>query len=449
MRIQLARPENDFLGPDLYNQVFTMHGSTMMFLFAVPVVTAMGLYLVPLMIGTRNMAFPRLSNFSYWTFLFGGILLNVSFLLGMGPDAGWFAYTPLSGPEFSPGKRVDVWAQMITFTEISALAGAVNMIATIFKHRAPGMSLNRMPLFVWAQLVTAFMIAFAMPAVMLDSGFLALDRLVHTHFFNHAEGGDSLLWQHLFWFFGHPEVYIIFLPALGMVSSMVAHFHYVLIGGSLFPLLGAIYFWLPKMTGRMYNEKAGKLGFWLTFIGFNLVFFPLHQVGLEGMPRRVYTFPAGMGWERFQLLSSAGAVVLTLGMLAFFLNVLWSRRNGPLAGNDPWGADTLEWSTSSPPPPYNYFHLPTVQGRYPLWAPPDRPRPVVVGLSTEKREVLVTNLPKPTLWPFGLALATGVTFDLVIFTPWGLPVGIVLATVALVGWFWPRPPYKELLEEQP
>ncbi len=508
MRIQLARPENDFLGPDLYNQIFTMHGSTMMFLFAVPIVTALGLYLVPLMIGTRNMAFPRLSNFSYWTYLTGGVLLYVSFLLDMGPDAGWFAYTPLSGPEFSPGKRVDVWAQMITFTEISALAGAVNMIATIFKQRAPGMSLNRMPLFVWAQLVTAFMIVFAMPAVMLDSGFLALDRLVDTHFFNHAEGGDSLLWQHLFWFFGHPEVYIIFLPALGIVSSVVvafsrrtifgylpmvlslvatafigfglwvhhmfatglpqlgqsfftaasimiavpsgvqifcwiatlwssprlrfrtpllyvlgffaifvlgglsgvmlasvpldlqvhdtyfvvAHFHYVLIGGSLFPLLGGVYFWLPKMIGRMYNEKAGKLGFWLTFIGFNVVFFPLHQVGLQGMPRRVYTYPAGMGWEGLNILSTAGAVVLALGILTFFLNVLWARSRGPLAGDDPWGADTLEWSTSSPPPPYNFFHLPTVQGRYPLWTPPDQPRPVVVGLSTEKREVLVTNL---------------------------------------------------------
>jgi cytochrome c oxidase subunit I+III len=224
MRLQLARPEGTVMGPDLYNQVFTLHGSTMMFLFAVPVMEGMGLYLVPLMLGTRNAAFPRLNAFAYYTFLLGGGLMYVSFFLNIGPDAGWFAYVPLAGPEYSPGKRVDVWAQMITFTELSALAGAVNLIATVFKHRAPGMSLNRMPLFVWAMLVKSFMIVFAMPAVMVSSLFLAMDRLIGTHFFNPAEGGDALLWQHLFWFFGHPEVYIIFIPALGILSSVLAVF---------------------------------------------------------------------------------------------------------------------------------------------------------------------------------------------------------------------------------
>jgi cytochrome c oxidase subunit 1 len=224
MRIQLARPENHFLSPDKYNQIFTVHGTTMMFLFAVPIMTAMGIYLVPLMVGARDVAFPRLNLYGYFVYLVGGILLYVGFFLNTGPDAGWFAYVPLSGPAYSPGKRVDIWAQMITFTEISALVGAIVVIGTAFKMRAPGMSLNRLPLFVWAQIVTAFMIIFAMPAVMLASSFLASDRLIDTHFFNPAEGGDAILYQHLFWFFGHPEVYIIFIPALGFISPIIVTF---------------------------------------------------------------------------------------------------------------------------------------------------------------------------------------------------------------------------------
>jgi len=224
MRMQLAQPESGLIGPDLYNQLFTMHGTTMMFLFAVPVMEAVGVYLVPLMVGARNIAFPRLNAFSYWMFLFGGSFLWISFLLKIGPDVGWFAYVPLSGPEFGPGKRADVWAQMITFTEVSALAVAVEIIVLVLKQRAPGMTLDRIPLFVWAMLVTSFVIVFAMPAVMVASSMLIMDRLIGTQFFNPAEGGDALLWQHLFWFFGHPEVYIIFLPATGMVSSIIATF---------------------------------------------------------------------------------------------------------------------------------------------------------------------------------------------------------------------------------
>ena len=218
MRLQLASPEAAVLGPDAYNQFFTMHGTTMMFLFAVPIVLALGLYFVPLMVGTRNVAYPRLNALGYWVYLIGGAFMWISFALGVGPDTGWFSYVPLAGPEFSPGKRVDVWAQTVTFTEISALIAAVEIIATTLKQRAPGMTLNRIPLFVWSMLVTAFMVLFAMPSVMVASSFLIMDRLVGTHFYNPAEGGDSLLWQHLFWFFGHPEVYIIFIPALGMVS---------------------------------------------------------------------------------------------------------------------------------------------------------------------------------------------------------------------------------------
>src|SRR3954471_24833826 len=397
MRLQLARADSHFIDPDLYNRLFTTHGSTMMFLFAVPVMQGVGTFLVPLMIGARNLAFPRLAAYSYFTFLIGGLLLYAGFALRAGPDAGWFAYTPLSGPAFAPGKRVDVWAQMITFTELSALATAVNLVVTIFKHRAPGMTITRMSPLVWAFLVTAFMIIFAMPSVMIASSCLALDRLVGTHFFNHAEGGDHLLWQHMFWFFAHPEVYIIFLPALGMISAIlpaftrrrvvghdlvvlstvatgfvafavwvhhmfatglpqlgesyftassliitiptgvqifcwlatiwgarlrfappllfvlgffitfivggltgvmlasvpidlqvhdtmfvVAHLHYVLIGGAIFPLFGAFHYWLRKMTGRLPSEPLGRLTFALFFVGFNLTFFPMHNLGLMG-----------------------------------------------------------------------------------------------------------------------------------------------------------------------
>jgi cytochrome c oxidase subunit I+III len=574
MRLQLARPENRFLGPDVYDQVFTTHGSTMMFLFAVPVMQGLALYLVPLMVGTRNTAFPRLAAFSYWTYLIGGLLLYTAFFLNTGPDAGWFSYVPLSGPEYSPGKRVDVWAQMITFSEISSLAVAVNVITTVFKQRAPGMSLNRVPIFVWASLVTAFMVIFAMPAVMLSSLMLALDRLVDTHFFNVAQGGDAVLWQHLFWFFGHPEVYIIFIPATGIVSMLlppftrrevfgylalvlslvatgfigfglwvhhmfatglpqlgasfftaasimiaipsgvqifcwiatlwggrlrfqtpllyvlgfvftfvmggltgvmlaavpldlqvhdtffvVAHFHYVLIGGAVFPLLGGLFYWFPKMTGRMPSERLGKISFWLVFLGFNLTFFPQHILGLQGMPRRVYTYLPETGWGDLNLLSSLGGLVLALGVLTYVGNLLWSLKAGPAAGDNPWASDSLEWATSSPPPPYNFHHLPTVDSRYPLWTLRDD-QPVVTGLRSDRREVLVTNLldaepdhrdvlPGPTIWPLVLALGVGVTFIVGIFTPLGLPLGAVPCAVALIAWFWPREDMdREVLKEK-
>ena len=567
MRLQLARPDSHILNPDLYNQIFTVHGTTMMFLFAVPIVTALGIYLVPLMVGARDVAFPRLNLYGYFVYLIGGVLLYTGFLLNVGPDAGWFSYVPLAGPAFSPGKRVDIWAQMITFTELSALAGAIVIIGTVLKMRAPGMSLNRLPLFVWAQLVTAFMIIFAMPSVMLASSLLASDRLIDTHFFNPAEGGDAILYQHLFWFFGHPEVYIIFIPALGFISSIVAafartkifgytamvlsliatgfigfglwvhhmfatpipqmgqsfftaasmiitiptgvqifcwiatlwtgklniktpllfvfgffaifiiggltgvmlasvpldlqihdtffvvaHLHYVLIGGSVFPLFGAFYYWIPKWTGRMLSERAGRWNFALMFIGFNLVFFPMHKLGLNGMPRRVYTYLPESGWGTLNLLASIGAFILALGVLVFVINFLWARRAGALAGDNPWAADTLEWSASSPPEHYNFHNIPVVQGRYALWeATVDAP--VVRGLSTSKRETLVTSvldarpelrfeLPGPSMWPCLVALATGVTFIVGIFTPWAFLVGAILTGAALVGWFFGDPNYE-------
>jgi cytochrome c oxidase subunit I+III len=567
MRLQLSRADNSLIGPDLYNQLFTMHGSTMMFLFAVPIMEGLAVYFVPLMCGTRAIAFPRLNAFSYWVYLFGGIMLWVAFALNIGPDAGWFAYTPLSGPEYSPGKRVDFWAQMITFTELSGLAVAIEIIATIFKQRAPGMALNRMPLFLWSMLVMAFMILFAMPSVMLGSTFLIMDRLVGTHFFNAAEGGDALLWQHLFWFFGHPEVYIIFIPALGFISPIiitfarrkifghtalvlslistgfigfglwvhhmfatpipqmgqsfftaasmiiaipsgvqifcwistlwgsklniktpllfvlgffaifvlggltglmlasvpldlqihdtffvVAHLHYVLIGGSVFPLFGAFYYWFPKWTGRMLSERAGHLNFWLMFIGFNLVFFPMHQLGLNGMPRRVYTYLPETGWGTLNLIASIGAFVLAAGVLVFIVNAISALRAGAVAGDNPWGADSLEWSVPSPPPNYNFHNIPVVQGRYPIWqATADAP--IVRGLSTKKRETLVTSvmdaqpelrfdIPGPSIWPFMVALATGVTFIAGIFTPWAFLVGAILAGITLTCWFFADPNYE-------
>jgi cytochrome c oxidase subunit 1 len=562
MRIQLAVPENTFLGPDLYNQIFTMHGTTMMFLFAVPVMEGLAIYFIPLMVGARAIALPRLAAYGYWTFLAGGIFLYVSFFLNVGPDNGWFSYVPLAGPEFAPGKRADVWAQLITFTEVASLVSAVVVIVTIFKYRRPGMTLDRMPVFVWAELVTNFVIIFAMPAVMLASTTLILDRLVGTHFYNQAEGGDSLLYQHLFWFFGHPEVYLIFLPAQGLMSTLiqtfssrpivgytalvlalvatgfmgfglwvhhmfaaglpqigasfftaasimiaipsgvqifcwiatiwsgrirfatpmlwalgyfivfiiggmtgvmvaavpldlqvhdtyfvVAHLHYVLIGGAVFPLFGALHYWFPKMTGRMPGEALGRLTFWLMFSGFNLTFFPMHQLGLNGMTRRIYTYLPDMGWETLNFAATIGAGLMAAAAITMTINVIRSLRVGEPAPANPWHAATLEWSTSSPPPPFNFHPEPMVGSRDPVWDDP-KDMPIITGVRSDRKEVLVTRLldaqpdhryrsPEPSPWPFWAAVATTALFIGSIFTPWAVVWGAIPVAITLIIWFWP------------
>ncbi|HYG05761.1 MAG TPA: cytochrome c oxidase subunit I [Stenotrophomonas sp.] len=569
MRTQLAWPELRLIGPDRYNQLFSLHGSAMMFLFAVPIMEAIAVYLVPLMVGARNISFPRLNAFSYWVYLFGGIMIFGAFLLDVGPETGWTGYVPLSGPEYSPGKRTDFWAQMITFTEVAGLCVAVELVATIMTMRAPGMTLARMPLFVWSMLITSLMVIFAMPAVMLASTFLITDRLVGTQFYNAAEGGDPLLWQHLFWFFGHPEVYIIFMPALGIISAIVetfsrrtifgytamvlalvttgflafglwvhhmfatglppmgnsfytaasmlialpsgiqifcwiatlatgrprlqvpllfvlgffalfvlggmtgvmlaavplnvqvhdtyfvvAHFHYVLIGGAVFPLLGGFYYWFPKITGRMLSERLGRWHFWLLFIGFNLTFFPMHYLGLIGMPRRVYTYQEGLGWGPYNLLATIGAYLMAISFVLMIANAWRALRRAPTAEADPWAAPDLAWAVASPPPAYNFAWTPVVESRHPLWADangePRQTLPVLTGVREDRREVLLSSpvdahptsrwaMPDPTIWPLWAALSLSVLFVWSIFDQWGVVWGAIPVAITLTAWFWPKP----------
>jgi len=563
MRHQLATSDSHLVGPDFYNQLFSMHGTTMMFLFAVPVMQGVALYVVPLMIGARNTAFPRMSACAYWLYLLGGLLLFGAFALNTGPDAGWFAYVPLAGPQYGIGKRADIWNMLVTYSEATGLMVAVDITTTILKLRAPGMSLRLMPLFVWASLVTSLMIIFAMPMVMLAANLVQFDRMLGTHFFNPAEGGDALLWQHLFWFFGHPEVYFIFIPALGFVSAIlptftrrpvfghdaivlsliatgflsfglwvhhmfatnlpelgksfftamsfmiaiptalqifcwiatiaagrlvlkapmwfvlgfffilliggltgimlgsvpldlqvhdtyfvVAHLHYVLIGGAVFPLLAAVFYWFPKVTGRMLDERLARWQFWLFFIGVNLTFFPLHILGLMGMPRRIYTYGPETGWGTLSFLSAAGQVINDLSMLLFVINIVRSLWKGERAGADPWQAGTLEWSLPSPPSACNFLVLPVVRSREPLWAQPGEVNNVS-GLSAEIREGLTTTVlqavpdtryayPAPEIWPFVAALSVTVWLVWSLWSVPGFAWGLIPPAVAFIAWYWPN-----------
>ncbi|MFP5297993.1 MAG: cytochrome c oxidase subunit I [Actinomycetota bacterium] len=486
IRVQLTGASQELVDPEIFNQLFTMHGTTMMFLFAIPALSGFGNYLVPLMIGTRDMAFPRLNAFGYWVFLAAAVFMHSSFLIGDVPDSGWFSYPPLADGAFSPGLGTDFYALGLLLLGISTTGGVINFIVTIFKMRAPGMSINRIPIFVWGEIAMALATVFALPPLTIALLFMTLQRKFGFHFFDVAGGGDPVLWQHLFWIFGHPLVYIIVLPALGIVSAIiptftrrpmvgytyivvaemaialvgfgvwvhhmfsigipqlslsfisaasflitipsgtqifawlatmiggkvkfqtpmlfvigfivvfvlgglsgvmfasvpfdqalhdsyfvVAHLHYVLVGGAVFPIFAALYHWLPKFTGRMLSEGLGKLSFWLIFVGFNLAFGPMHVMGILGQPRRTYTYQSGLGWDVWNLMSTVGAFVLALGIAVVGYNWWRSMKRGEPAGDDPWGGETLEWATSSPPPAYNFEHLPTVRSRQPLWDQPD------------------------------------------------------------------------------
>ncbi|HJU48269.1 MAG TPA: cytochrome c oxidase subunit I [Gaiellaceae bacterium] len=562
LRAQLARPEGDLLGAEAYNQVFSMHGLTMIFLFVTPMLSGFGNYLVPLLIGARDMAFPRLNAFSYWVFLAAGLFLYSGLVLGRAPDTGWFNYAPLSSRVYSEGPNIDFYAIGLVFLGVSTTAGAINFIVTMLKLRAPGMSINRMPLFCWAVLATSFSIVFAIPSLTAAAGLLELQREFGFHFFDTGAGGDPLLWQHLFWIFGHPDVYIIFLPAVGIVSAIVpvfarrtmvaytwvalatmatallgfgvwvhhmfavglpqvsltffaaastiiaipsgiqvfawlgtlvkgrpvvrtpllyvlgflvtfvigglsgvmfaaipfdqqvtdsyfvvAHFHYVLFGGAVFPIFAGLHYWLPKITGRLLDERLGALSFWLVFVGFNLAFFPMHISGLLGMPRRVYTYPSGMGWDVYNLLSTIGALVLVLGILAIGVNVAVSRRRGAVAGPDPWGGETLEWTTTSPPPPYNFERIPVVRSASPAWDDRSQPSDLVLAdghetpattpLDAEPTAAL--EMPGESLVPLAVTCAlTLVCIGLVADLTWLAIAAGAAVVVALAVWHGPR-----------
>ena len=536
MRIQLMGPNREFLSAETFNQLFTMHGTTMIFLGVMPLSAAFFNFLIPLQIGARDVAFPRLNAFSFWVFLMGGLFMNASWIGMVAPDGGWFGYAPLTSSRlYSPGLNIDYWVLGLQILGISSLAAAFNFITTIINMRAPGMSLMRMPMFTWMSFVVQFLIILAFPVITIALIFMQFDRLFGTNFYSLSAGADPLLWQHLFWIFGHPEVYILILPAFGLVSEVipafarkplfgypvmvysgiligflgfgvwahhmfavgmgpipdtvfglstmliaiptgvkifnwmatmhggalrfttsmlfaialvalftiggisgimhssppadlqqtdtyfiVAHFHYVLFGGSMMGIFAGIYFYFPKMTGRMLNETLGKWHFWLMFVGMNLTFFPMHFSGMLGMPRRIYRYDAGQGWELFNLMSTWGTFLLAAGMIVFVINFFVSRRSGARSGSDPWEGATLEWSIPSPPPDYNFAKIPTVISRYPLWevTHPELTTGVIHGrvvtgetAADSRRHLSAAALgipmPLPTIKP--LVVAVGIT----------------------------------------
>jgi len=551
IRAQLAQPDSTLIGPETFNRLFTMHATAMVFMVIMPLSASFFNFVVPLAIGARDVAFPRLNAFSYWVFLFGTLLMHASFLVGQVPDAGWFSYANLTSTTYSPNDGLDFWALGLLVLGVSSVAAALNFMVTIINMRCPGMTMMRMPVFIWMTLITSILLVLAFPVITVGLVELVLDRNFGTHFFDTSGGGDPILWQHLFWVFGHPEVYILILPPMGVVSEIlptfsrkplfgypvvifsgivigfmswavwshhmfttgmgptaltvftittmliavptgvkifnwigtmwggsiefktpmlfaigfislfiigglsgvshavapsdfqqqdtyyiVAHIHYVLFGGSIFGILAGMYYWFPKLTGRMMGEGLGKWNFWLTFIGMNLTFFPMHYVGLNGMPRRIYTYSEDFGWGLLNSLSSLGYVVLFIGMLLLVINIIKSLRNGRVAGHDPWDAPTLEWSISSPPPVYNFAEIPRVEGRDPYWTTKRRAEAAGQPVAGPEARVDVStiHMPSPSYWPALVAVGV-VLIAAGLLTHYGLSfVGGVIALLGTIGW---------------
>jgi cytochrome c oxidase subunit 1 len=584
IRIQLAVPNNNFVSADFYNQLFTVHALTMIFAALMPLTAAFFNYVMPLQIGARDVAFPRLNALSYWVYLFGVLFFNAGIFLQMGPNSGWFAYAPITTREFSPGLNMDFYVLGLQILGFSSILASLNFIVTIINMRAPGMRLMRMPIFTWMTLITAILIVTAMAVFTIAVTELMFDRVFGTTFYNIREGADPLLWQHLFWMFGHPEVYILILPIMGMVSEVlptfsrkplfgynvmvfsgvligwlgwgvwshhmfatgmgpiadsffalstmligiptgikifnwlgtmwggsiryttamlfsisfiamftiggisgvmhsaapsdlqqtdtyfvVAHLHYVFFGGTVLGLWSGIYYWFPKITGRLMNEPLGKAHFWLTLIGMNLTFFPMHFLGMLGMPRRVFTYGDNMGFNAMNLVITVGAFIIALGTLIFAVNMVWGWKRGRIAGPNPWGASTLEWAMSSPPPVYNFAKIPVVHSRMPLWENDagreggiphgrvEEETEQVTLLGTKVGEVrdpesdvnrmsaddLGIHLPPPSYWPIITAAAISAIFIGLMFRNvegvfhhlwWMTVAGVIALVISIYAW---------------
>ncbi len=584
MRIQLAVPDNNFIGPKVYNELFTMHGSTMMYLVLLPFLEGFAIFLLPAILGSREMAFPRMSAFSFWVFFSGGLVFFSGFLFDAVPDAGWFVYPPLSSSKYS-GLGLDFLLVGLGFIEIAGVGAGIEIVATILKFRAPGMSLGKMPLFAWAWLVTGFMIIFAFATLFGATVLIELDRAAGTSFFDPERGGLPLLWQHLFWFFGHPDVYIMFIPATGMVSMIlpafarrplagytwvagailvtgfmsfglwvhhmfttgmpalsmsffvaaslvivlasatqvfawiatiwrrrpiikspmlfilgflaifvlggltgvmvavlpfdlqshdtyfvVAHFHYVLIGGVVFPILAALHYWMPLMMGKMLNEQMAKWSFWLIFVGFNLAFFPMHISGLKGMARRVYTYPESLGIGWLNMLSTIASFIVAIGFICVAWNVYWSWRKGPKAPRNPWSSGSLEWSHDVDMPNYVNLKPPVIYSRDPLWespeeikrnerwelisseleAMPDRFRATLITDVVTGEPQAVQKVAGPSYLPVLTALALLITSIATLLQSYLVAIaGLVATIIAAIQWLWPSDPELEELEKSP
>jgi cytochrome c oxidase subunit I len=570
MRLQLARPDQNLLTPEQYDQLFSTHGMTMIFLYALPVLSGISNYLWPLVLGSRDMAFPRLNALSYWIYVASGIFMYAGLPIGAWPNDGWFNYVPYANRTYNPGMNMDFYSLGMIFLGISTTVGAANFIVTLFRTRAPGMSINRLPILVWGTLTASAANILVVPAVSLAFFLLWMDRQFGTHFFDVSQGGQPLLWQHLFWMFGHPWVYAIVLPAMGIVSDglptfcrrplvgytpvalstvatmilgfgvwvhhmfatglpnlalsffsgasiiitvpsavavfawtatiwlgrpvittaflffasmialfviggvsgfmtasvpvdwqltdtyfVVAHIHYVLIGINVFPVAGGIYYWFPKMTGRMLDERIGRWNFWVMFIGFNLAVLPMHITGLRGMPRRIYTYPDGMGWNTLNMITTVGGFLFGIGVLLLLVNVAISLRRGRMAGANPWDAPTLEWATSSPPPPYNFAVIPSVASRHPLWESRlqesvgeslteeglvlDRGRETIGTTPLDGEPDIILKMPGDSYAPLILTLGLTVGFVGLLVHLWWLAVAAGLVTIAaMVLWLWPE-----------